>query len=454
MLIMLLRKLIIYFTLPLFFGLPPVQAHNIPLLLDKVIATVGQEVILYAELEEAYKQVCVEGKVLDESDKKKLLYELVVNKIFLAKAIADDVKIPSAYIERECDLTLTSWIKHVGSEEKLIAYFHQPIYMIRKDLKRVLKEKHLVMSMHQSLTADAVVTPAEVTAYFTSLPQNKRTFYPTSFEVHQLVVYPKIALDRQEAAKQKLLECKKKLLTGKASFAELAKAYSEDPGSASQGGTIGWFPFGVLDPTYEAVALSLQIGGISDPMLSPFGLHLIELLGRTKYQYHTRHILKVLEPTAEEVKLAKVNLDQIRSAIIAGKLSFETAVRQYSEDPLSRNQGGLLSHSHQDGAPFFSRLIASEDLDPAVYFAIYQLKEGEVSSSQYLPSPHRPGWRLLYLKKKVDAHEMNLAQDYEKIHDYLLKQKKEEVIRKWLQTAKSAFFIDFAPDYKEVMQFF
>ncbi|MBX9889761.1 MAG: peptidylprolyl isomerase [Amoebophilaceae bacterium] len=431
-----------------------VQAHSIPLLLDKVIATVGQEVILYSELEEAYKQLCVEGKLLDASAKKKLLYELVLNKIFLAKAIANDVKIPSAYIERECDLTLTSWIKHIGSEEKLIAHFHQPIYMIRKDLKRILKEKHLVMSVHQSLTEDTVVTPAEVAAYFARLPQNKRTFYPTSFEVHQLVVYPKIALDRQEEAKQVLLECKTKLLTGKASFAELAKVYSEDAGSASQGGTVGWFPFGVLDPTYEAAALALQVGGISDPILSPFGLHLIELLGRTKYQYHTRHMLKVLQPTAAEVKLAEVNLHQIRSEIIAGKSTFETAVKQYSEDALSRDQGGLLPHSHQNGAPFASRLIASEDLDPAVYFAIYQLKEGEVSTPQWLPSPHRSGWRLLYLKKKVDAHEMNLAQDYEKIHDYLLKQKKQEAIHKWVQTEKSAFIIDFDPDYKEVMQLF
>lgn len=428
---------------------PVTKAHD-RWLLDKVIATVNQELILYSDLEEACKQLALEGKVVDASVKMGLLRELVLNKIFLAKAIVHDVKIPKAHIQRACDFRIASLIQQLGSEEKLVQAAHQSIDHIKKGVKQKFKAEYLASWVYQYLTQHIVVRPAEVKAYFNALPPHSRPYYPASVELHQLVIYPKVSAARQEAVKSKLLNFKQLLLDGMVTFSELAKEHSDDPHSASKGGGIGWVPLGVLAPAYESAALSLKPGEISDPIASEFGFHLIELIGRNKDQYNTRHILKVVQPTEEEIRLTEVELNTIQAKIVAGTLTFEAAVQQYSEDKETVAQGGLITASHQDLLP--GLLIPVEALDPEVYFAIDGLEVGAVSAPQYMGRPYRAAWRLLYLKQKVEAHPMNLTQDYEKIHHDLLQQKKKKAVDAWIQKAKSEFVIRFSPEYRAVKQ--
>ncbi|AXI24560.1 PPIC-type PPIASE domain protein [Cardinium endosymbiont of Sogatella furcifera] len=422
------------------------------LLLDKVIATVNQELILHSDLEAACKQLESQGKVVDASVKLGLLRELVLNKIFLSKAALYDVKAPKAHIQTKCDVELASLIQEAGSEAKLVQASHQSIKAIKKGLKERCKAEWLASWVYQHLTQQVVVTPAEVEAYFNALPSHSRPYYPSSVEVRQLVVYPKVDAARREAVKNKLLDFKQLILTGKATFSDLAKAHSDDPYSAAKGGEIGWVPLGVLAPAYEVAALSLKCGEISDPIASEFGLHLIELIARKKDQYNTRHILQMLKPTEEEIKLAEVELHKIRSKIIAGTLTFEAAVAQYSEDKETVAQGGLITTTHQGSGLLPGLLTPVESLYHAVYFVIDGLEVGGVSKPQYIKNPDKYAWRLLYLKQRVAPHPMNLQQDYEKIHHDLLQQKKKESVYKWLQTAKSEFVISFAPEYQEVEQ--
>lgn len=430
----------------------PVARAGDRLLLDQVIATVNQELILHSDLEDACRQLVLEGKVVDASVKTQVLRALVLNKMFLAKAILHDVKIPKASIQRACDVRIASWVQQLGAEEKLVQVAHQSMYHIKKGLKKRLKAEYLASWVHQNLTQHIVVTPAEVKAYFDALPPDDRPYYPASVEVRQLVVYPKVDAARQEAVKSKLLHLKQLLLKGAATFAELAKAHSDDPYSAPKGGEMGWIPLGMLAPAYESAALSLKIGEISDPIASEYGFHLIELLGRNKDQYHTRHILQMGQPTEEEIKLAEVTLRDIRAQIIAGKLTFEAAVRQYSEDKETLVQSGLVTTHNQEDELLSGVLIPVESLDPEVYFVIDRLDVGAVSEPQYMGRSCRPAWRLFYLKQKVAAHPMNLTQDYEKICYDLLQKKRQEAIDQWIQTAKSAFVISFAPEYRAVEQ--
>lgn len=438
------------FVLLTYLRLPLAKADDI--LVDKVIATVNQERILHSDLEAACKQLALEGKVVDASAKMYLLRELVLNKIFLAKAMLHDFKISKEDIQRDCDFRIASLLQRVGSEEKLVQVAHQSIYHLKKSLKQRLKAECLAAQVHQHLTRHVVVTPAEVKAYFNALPPHSLPYYPASVEVHQLVVYPKVSAARQEAAKSKLLRLKQLLLDGAVDFAELAKKHSDDPHSAAKGGEIGWVPLGVLAPAYEAAALSLKPGEISDPVASEFGFHLIELIGRNKDQYNTRHILQVVQPTEEEIKCTKVELNKIKAEIVAGKLTFEAAVQQYSEDKETVAQGGLITTHHQGGNLLPGLLISVDALDPEVYFAIDGLEVGGVSAPQYMGKIGRSACRLFYLKQKVEAHPMNLTQDYEKIHHDLLQQKKKEAVNKWVQTAKSEFAISFSPEYRAVEQ--
>lgn len=182
---------------------------------------------------------------------------------------------------------------------------------------------------------------------------------------------------------------------------------------------------GLLAPAYESAALSLKPGKISDPIASEFGIHLIELLLRNKDQYNIPYIFQVVQPTKEEIKLTEVALNKIRVEIVAGTLTFEEAVRQYSEDKEAVVQGGLICTNNQEEDLLPGLFIPFESLDPEVYFAVDGLEVGAVTVSQYMCRLYRSTWRLLYLKQRIEAHPMNLTQDYERIHHGLLQQKKK-----------------------------
>ncbi|MGI2298526.1 hypothetical protein ACRRVB_01835 [Candidatus Cardinium hertigii] len=333
-------------------GLPITSASD-KLLLDKIIATVNQEIILYSDLETICKEYYPEIEVVDESKKIKLLRELVVGKMLLSKAISDDRKIPEAYLEGECNARIASLIQQFGSEEKLLQVMgkSKSIYHFRKWLKKQLKEQYLIMVASRHLTDDVVATPAEVKAYFNALPPDNLPYYPTSGEVYELVVYP-----------------------------------------------------------------------------------------------------KAVKPTEQEVKLAEIELNKIRAQIVSGTLKFEAAVQQYAEDKKIAVQANLITHNQQ-GEPLTGIRIPFKSLHPDVYFVIEHLSVGEVSQPQkYIDTSGRSAWRLYYLKQKVEAHPINLIQDYEQIHDHLLEQKKKAVFDKWMQRAKSEFIISFAPEYRAVEQ--
>jgi len=85
-----------------------------------------------------------------------------------------------------------------------------------------------------------------------------------------------------DTAKQQLIKIRQQIVAG-ADFATIATAVSEDPGSAAKGGDLGWTGPGIFVPEFQAVADSLPIGQLSEPFQSPFGWHILEVMGRRTY---------------------------------------------------------------------------------------------------------------------------------------------------------------------------
>lgn len=103
-----------------------------------------------------------------------------MQKLFLAKAKASDLKVAETYVEQEYERAIAS------------AYFHKGMGNIKKKVRRMLKEQNLIALVYQSITQNTTVNPREVRAYFAALLEQKRKYLPSAFQIEQFIMYPKI----------------------------------------------------------------------------------------------------------------------------------------------------------------------------------------------------------------------------------------------------------------------
>src|SRR5699024_4733457 len=138
------------------------------------------------------------------------------------------------------------------------------------------------------------VTPAEVKNYFAKIPKDSLPFFETELEIGQIVVYPKATRDMEEYIKGELNNYKRMIESGTATFEQLARRYTEDPGSKERGGQYQinrneqtW------DPQFKAAAFRLKDGEISNIVKTKFGYHLIQMVERSGDEAIIRHILRI-----------------------------------------------------------------------------------------------------------------------------------------------------------------
>jgi len=230
-------------------------------------------------------------------------------------------------------------------------------------------------------------------------------------------------------------------LTG-ASFAEMAKKYSDDPGSAVKGGDLGFQGRGNLVPEYEATALKLRPGEIADPVESQFGFHLIQLIERRGNQYHSRHIL--IKTTSSELDVASAEnyLDSVRTMIQNDSITFQSAAKEISEDKQTAGSGGFFVDD--TGA----LRVPTDQLDPVIFFTIDTMNVGEISRPIEFNMPDgSKAVRILYFKDRIPPHQGNLRQDYQKFRLLALERKKNNILTEWLEDARNDVFIDIDPNY-------
>ncbi len=411
-----------------------------PVLLDKVIAVVGDNAILKSDIEVQYQQYLAQGTDLDEAFKCNILDEQLRQKMLLNQAILDSVVISDDEIESEMDRRLRYFISLIGSEKELEEYYNKSIVEIKDDFKEDIKDQLLSNRMQSKVTGGVNITPSEVRRFFNNIPKDSLPYFNAEFEVGQIAIAPKYNKLQKDLAKEKIEGIKKRILNGE-DFATMAVIYSEDPGSASNGGELGFTGRGELVPEFEAVAFSIKPGDISDIVETQFGLHIIQLIERKASKVNVRHILIKPQITSFDVKAAQLKLDSVKELLDNQKITFEDAVSVYSDDEATKNSGGLLTNN-QTGTTYFE----SDQLDPSIYFAIENLKEGEFSNpAPYYTQTGQQAYRILYLKSQTEPHRASLKEDYNKIKAAALDEKKAEAMDNWLNEKKLMTYIHIDP---------
>ena len=321
-------------------------------LLDGIVVKVDNQIVLRSDVENIYNQEVAraEGKALPPDLKCKILQSLVLNKLMLARAEVDSVTVTDQQVNGEVDRRMAYFVQQIGSEKRLEEQYNKPLKALKDDLRPQIKDQLTQQKMQETITGKVAVTPREVTQYFSRIPKDSLPYFSTEVEVGQIVMTAQVNDKAKQAAIAKLNDLRAQVLAG-ADFATLAKANSEDPGSAKEGGYLGFFKRGELVPEYEAASMKLEPGQLSPVVQSQFGFHLIQFIERKGNTYSTRHILLKPEAGAADASAAGKTLTKLRRQILTDSISFAKAAKDNSTDKTSSGNGGLLANRQVRLAP-------------------------------------------------------------------------------------------------------
>jgi len=414
-------------------------------IIDQVIGVVGGHIVLESEVEAQYIQYRMQEGISGSSISVKcsLLETMLYQKLLLNQAELDSVEVSDGQVEAEMDRRLRHYISMIGSVEKFEEFYQKSILEFKDELREQVKELMLVENVQQTITSDINITPSEVKSFYKEIPNDSLPFINSEVEMAQIVKLPPINREEVERVKNKLQEIRFRVINGE-NFTTLAILYSEDPGSAKQGGELGMFGRGEMFPEFEAAAFTVKEGEVSEVVKTEAGYHIVQLVERRGEYVNVRHILLRPKVSPMDLAMAKIELDSIVTLIENDEYTFEEAVVRFSEDP-SKNNGGLLLNPMTG-----TSLFESDQLDPKVFFVIDKLDVGEISTPvQFQTEDGKDAYRILLLKGRTEPHKANLKQDYDRIQDWALEQKKQEVIGDWISDKAENTYVKIYDKYND-----
>jgi len=414
------------------------------IVIDQIAAIVGKQIILQSDIETQALQMKSQGYYTSGDIKCEMLEEMLYAKLLVNQAILDSIDVSKSEVNAEMERRLNYFITQIGSEEKLEEYYKKSIKDIKESFRESIKEQLLSQRMQQQATSSLKVTPQEVRAYYKKIPKDSLPIINTKFELEQIIVKPKIKETEILRVKDKLREFKKRINEGE-NFATLAVLYSDDPGSARRGGELGFVSRGDLVPEFSAVAFNLKPGEVSKIVKTDYGYHIIQLIEIKGERINCRHIL--LKPKIDplEKQNVKRKLDTVRLAIKNKEITFEDACWKYSQDENTRLNGGVLINPNTGD----SKWEASQ-LQPKIAFAIKNLKVGEVSQPfEDKDDNGRTVFKIIMLKERTDPHPANLTDDYKRIQDLALEEKKMNFMDNWVVEKMKNTYLHIDKDFSK-----
>ncbi len=414
------------------------------LVLDKVIAKVGSEIVLLSEVEEQYAYASQQTGNDSEEFKCQILESVIGQKLIVHQAKLDSVQVSDDEVEAQLDQRIGSVLRQMNGDEAFFEdYYKMTPNEMKDNLRDQQKQQMLAERMQATLMSDIIVTPSEVVEFYDGIPQDSLPYLNSEVEIGELVYEPKVNSEEREKAMQKAADIRKQLLDG-ADFGDLAIKYSDDKGSGAQGGKLGFAKRGSYVPDFEAAAFTLEKNEISELVETEFGFHIIQMLERRGNNISLRHILITPTITQDDLDLARVELDSIRSNILNEKITFKRAVSMYSSDQSSskNNSGRMVNPA--TGNTFFE----TKDLPTDIYFEIESLGLNDISEPLEFQTPRGvTQYRIVQLQSRSNPHRASLEEDYSKIQGYARESKRQEFFYNWINSKMKDTFIEISPEY-------
>ncbi|PIP53963.1 MAG: peptidylprolyl isomerase [Bacteroidetes bacterium CG23_combo_of_CG06-09_8_20_14_all_32_9] len=419
------------------------QAFSQDKVIDQIIAVVGNNYVLKSDIESQFIQIKSENNSNIVDLKCNILEELLYQNLLLHQAELDSLTVSDKEVDAQLDRRIRYFVSQVGSEKKLEEYFNKSIFEIKNNLRESLKKQMVSEKMQDKLTGNIKVTPSEVRQFFKTLPPDSIPVINEEIEYEQIVLYPAITEQEKLSVKEKLNELRNRVLKGD-NFGTLAVLYSEDPGSATKGGDLGFVGRSDLVPEFAAVAFKLKDGEVSKIVETDYGYHIIQLIERRGEQINIRHIL--ITPKVDPVSAVKSRnrLDSLTTSIHLDSITFIKAAEKYSQDNETRYNGGLAVNPYNNNNRF-----DLDQLDAITSYQIKKIKIGEISSPfEFTDEKGKKCYKIIRLKARYPLHKANLTDDYQKIQEISIAKKKQNIMKRWVEKEQQITYIHIDNSYK------
>ena len=433
-------------------------------MLDKVVAVVGNSSVSYSDVQQAAKMIIEqrrsEGYTSDRPAQDEALENLMMQKLLYNQALIDSVEISQGEVASRVEQQVQSLIDREGSITALEQKAHMAIYHIRDLFRRQIEEQSYAQMMQQTVVSKTKIVPGEVERFYNSIGKDSLPIIAEQYMYAQITMFPKNMKEAKLRTRERLIEMRERIVTGKARFATLARMYSVD-GSAIQGGELEPAPLAGFVKSFADALAELKPGQVSEVVETEFGFHLIQLIEKKGQLYHCRHIL--LRPlfATDEIIAPMRDLDSLVNLIKKDSLSFEEAARKHSDDKHSKQNGGVVTNHDllERYSAYDAKLTATKFLKEDFgamggksiddYNAIRRLREGEISDP--FRSTDMVGNELVKvvkLLKIIPAHHASLEEDYLRLEQMALSDKQEREFNAWLDKKIASMYIYIAPEFR------
>lgn len=399
---------------------------------EEVAWVVGDQPIWKSEIEEQYNNMQYEKASIPGDPYCTIPEQMAIEKLYLHQADIDTITVPDASVMAEVDARLNFYIQQLGSKEKMEQYFRKSMPEMREAMVDMVRNSYRVRQVQQELTKNVKATPSDVRKFYDELPKDSVPYVPMQVEVQILTLNPVIPRQEIEDVKARLRDFADRVTSGEKEFSTLAILYSEEKETGMRGGETGFMGRAHLDPEYAAVAFNLNDPKkVSKIVESQYGYHIIQLIEKRGDRINTRHIL--LRPKVSENDLVDAvnRLDSLRTDMVDNKkFTFEEAVGYLSQDKETRNNRGIMVNP-ATGTPRFGMA----DLPQEVAKKINTMSVGEISEPFVMIDPklNREVVAIVKLTDRIEGHKANIADDYQTIKDLYENQRRNEILRQWLE---------------------
>lgn len=407
------------------------KTDSIGTVVDEVVWVVGDEAILKSDIEVMRIQAAMEGMRWDRDPDCAIPERLAVQKLFLHQAAIDSIEVTESEISQQIEARLDYMITQIGSREKLEEYRKQSISEIRTAMHDELRDQLMIQRMKEHLVKNVAVTPAEVRRYFKDMPADSIPYVPEEVEVQIIAQTPQITAAEINRVKDELRDFTDRVTRGEATFQTLARLYSQDPGTARNGGEMDYTGRGMLDPAFAQAAFNLtDPKKISKIVESEFGYHIIQFVDKRGDKVKVRHILLKPEVGDSAIQASLARLDSVAMEINAGKFTFEQGATFISDDKDTRNNRGLMANRSDRGQTSRFQL---QELPAEIAKVVDTLKVGQISKPFIMINERgKTVCVIAKLKSRTEGHKARITEDFQVMKDIVLDKRKNDAIHKWV----------------------